>query len=439
MLNIKILISTSLALFLFTFGLRPEAHAINKCASVFNESNLPNPTQLKILDFINSTKGLNENSNLIQIKPDVLKSVFEHDVRDYENTLLELMGPKGDELTLKRLRQFYESKYFPKDLIKVRLRMASKVSSKNILAVLGDLTFQETQRLFIGTAKEIENGQVNADSLIGRYLAESNSKLSFRPFEERAESNPGNGLKVGIERMIIPVSNDTLEIWKKYFSNINGYSVIGHGNLIFNGEVLVQTSAMQASPMRMPSIDTPLPFVLFKTTEGYRMSRYVKSFQSAIKFQKQGMAPMGWDNTARSPWNQIPGKNNKSYIEGKGKYNCCVHWQGNMPIGDKLVTEIVLPGENNKPVIAKLNPPDYSDPDLAHVKDVWTYPLNEPVSSAIGLADRNGAGDFASAGWVIQTLLISASKERVPFVFMFVEDVKHEFPEVIKPTYEHPW
>jgi hypothetical protein len=385
-----------------------------------------NPTQVKILEIRNG-----------RISDSALKVVFNHDLRQFEESLLKVLegAPKepgaADEPLPASLRKFYESLFFPEDLIAPRLAAAHHIDEKNIIAVLGDLSLEETFRLFIGKPEELQRLaadhqiQVAPDSLVGRYIQESGAAIGVRTYKETVPSVAGEALLEGPSRLAVQIDETTIPIWKKYFSNTQAYSVIGHGNLVFNGKVLLQTSNMLQSEMRKAQSNTPLPYVLLKTTEGARMERYLTAFRSAINHGKGFFPVTGYyESTTRSPWNQIPGKDGKPYCDQKGAYSCCIHWHGNIPVGDDLVNDIILPGPGNKPVVCHLSPPDTSDPALAHVRDVWTYPLHKPISAVLGLAENNGLGDFAGSFNVIQTLLTRAPTERVPFVIHFVPDAR---------------
>lgn len=99
---------------------------------------------------------------------------------------------------------------------------------------------------------------------------------------------------------------------------------------------------------------------------------------------------------------------------------------------------MVFPGPGDKPITAQLRRPVYNDPNVEGVKDIWTYPGAQPISAVLGLAKNNGKGEFASPGWVIQSLLVSTTTERVPVVFWFKQDAKVEIPENAVPAFEAP-
>jgi len=427
----------SLTIIVTLFSSLSHASVFGKCENIFSHPSELNTVQSEILTRLqNSVK----TPSSISISEGTLLKVFNHELREYEDRLKNILTPDGN-LTLENLIRFYESMHFPKTLIETRVKQSKNLRPENVISVLGDLTFNESLIYFAGTKEQIERGTFNEDSLLGRYLNEAGAKASYLPFVHKASRKQGE-IERGGRRLVIPIDATTLPIWKKYFTNKQFYSVMGHGNLIFNGQHLSQTGKMSPSEIGMPGTAyTPMPLVLLKTTEGLRLENYIKAFRVSTTIAGNGLNPRSWDNPARAPWNQVPGKDGLPYMEGVGHYGCCVHWQGNMPIGDKLVTEITLPGPGDAGIKVKINPPDYSNPNLEHVKNIWTYPLHEPVSSLLGMADNNGRGEFASSGWVIQSLLVDASIERVPIVFMYVQNAKEnlQFKQVKNPNYEHPF
>jgi hypothetical protein len=341
--------------------------------------------------------------------------------------------------------------FFPDALSQPRLEMAKRITPDNILQVLGDLTNQETLRLYVGDRPD----RVLPDSILGRYLAESGALLQRRSFTEKGTMAAGQVPRTGKRRYVVPVDAANFELFKKYFSNEfhQTYSVFGHAHPIWEGKLLYQMGGFQVQDFNFPGKNAPLPLVLLKTTEGQRMQNFITAFQKIGRNtnQQPNFGRQGWDNPARAPWSYIPAVGGGRYMEVRSKYSCCVQYQGNIPIGDRLVTKITLPsagipepGQNawnvmDVPVEVDLHPPDYSNaPDLEPVKNIWTYPLHEPFSAVLGLAQNNGQGEFASSGWLIQTLMVSAPLDRVPFVIIFTDNAKAKLDPNLPLHFEQP-
>jgi len=357
-----------------------------------------------------------------------VKAVFDPHLPVFQDRLIQVLSAKNQSFE-ESLKDLYGSLYFPEDLIKARLEMSKHLTPENILSVLGDLSLPETLRLFVGR----DPAHIAADSLLGRYLEETGLKAQTHRFKEQDAQKDGT-FKESPDRLEVLVDAKTFPIFMKYFSNQQSYSAQGHGNMLFGGKLYMFGVPVNVVEPRPMSAGTPLPMVLLKTTEGARMGRYMQAMATAYP----GLTD-GWQTPARSPWSQIPGKDGKLYLSVNGHFNCCTHWHGNIPLGDNLVNDIVLPGDADQPLIAHVNEPDYSNPVLAPVKDVWTAPLHEPISAVLGLADANGPGEFSSPGWVIQSLLVSAPIERVPFVLIFANDAQVPLPENFFPRFERPW
>lgn len=409
---------------IFVFGglLVSRAYAQIECSGVhsevafqeviFDQLAAKNETQKSILEILKS------RANSVQMDHSALELVFNHELRIFENRLLEVLNKiQSGSPVVETLKSFYESQFYPRVLQVERLKAAEQTWTEgNILKILGDLSEKEVLRLFVGPTPD----RVMRDSLVGRYLQESGALLQKRAY---TETNNAKGNKTGVERLLVPVSAQTFPIWQKYFSNQNGYSVFGHANTVFQG--LSYSYAGDKSPLAALSPQTPLPFVLLKTTEGARLERYLE----VVVAHSNG----GWANEIKRPW-QIPG-----YLSQNGNYNCCTHWHGNLPIGDRRVNTVTLPGAGDQPVIVEVREGAQLPADKPYLNEIWKGPMNEPISSLLGLADNNGRGEFASPGWVIQSLLVSAPIERVPFVVFFVNDVTQTYDANTPPRFENPW
>jgi hypothetical protein len=402
----------------------------NVASAQTGELKTSNTTQEKILK-------LRTNSSHLNVSDEVLAVVFNNELRIYEKNLLTILEGGGfDESSL---RAFYETLFFPEDLIKPRLEMSRALDENNILSVLGDLSLKETIRLFVGNSPI----SIEKDSLLGRYLAETNSKMQKNSFMANAKgivSLAGSSKSGNPNRLIVPVDEKSFATFKKYFSTEQAYAVQGHGNVLFGGKLLMNAQNLASKEPRFMTVNTPLPFVLLKTTEAARMERYIKAVQKPNPPAENGGYAGPWDNPARSPWNWVKTADGKDYLSKKGSYNCCTHWHGNIPLGDKGVTEIILPGPNNKPITVTVSRPDYSSSkSTKYVEDVWTYPMHEPISAILGLAQENGQGNFASPGWVVGSLLTVAPQDRIPMVFIFTQDASLDIDPKVALNIEDPW
>ena len=230
------------------------------------------------------------------------------------------------------------------------------------------------------------------------------------------------GAEMGPERTVLALSAASFASFVQHFSDLDMFSTMGHGNLLFKNSIYAYNG--QRSDFRLPALNTPLPIVLLKPTEAQRFGTYMNLI---VQFGGS------WSSKLKQPW-QIPG-----YMSAQGGYHCCIHWIGNIPIGDKLVEEYSLPGGDNQPPrIAKLSPYQPRDQQDQWAAQVWTYPGHEQLADTLGQKDANLRGEFASAGWVIQSLLGGTSTERVPLVFIVTNDHQAPIPDHPQLNYEQP-
>ncbi|OQW50401.1 MAG: hypothetical protein A4S09_01005 [Proteobacteria bacterium SG_bin7] len=257
--------------------------------------------------------------------------------------------------------------------------------------------------------------EVTSSSLLGQYLTKTQASAKIVRVPKTR-----NGATKGPERLFVAVSQDSLNEFMEIFSNAPIFSVLGHANIFYRDWVYDVHG--RRSEFRFPRVLTPLPAVVMGSTEAIRFQRYMELAVSA-KYQS-------WENPLKQPWRL------NGYVK-EGGYNCCTHWIGNIPIGDKLVKEIILPGENDRPMKARLHKVEIPKTHQA-LSNIWSYPLHEPLSAVLGLAQKNGQGEFASPGYVIQNLLGVANNERVPIVFYFVNDHRQPIPSAPELYFEEP-
>lgn len=278
--------------------------------------------------------------------------------------------------------------------------------------LFGDRTLKEVQKLYIGN----EVGAIAVDSLIGKYISETGAKTK----KIRYPTKPGS-TTLGQEKILIAVSANSLEQFKKILEQPYSMSVLGHAHVLHRGNIITHGAAK--SEFRLPSVNTPLPFLMMKTSESERLNRYMN-----VVVERQNES---WYGTTKQPWKL------QGYC-AQGGYDCCTHWLGNIPLGDLRVDEYKFPGnfENNQgPQIQKLA--TYTSDD-EKIKQIWKVPGHQQFSAVIGQENANLQGQFASPGWVITTLLTKTENERVPVVFWITNDHTVDIPDDFQFRFEAP-
>ncbi len=299
----------------------------------------------------------------------------------------------------------------PAKTIEPRIRALRSGSTIALRRALGDMTLAETQLLLHGGNPL----RPTADSLLGKYLQETGAATVVRTFPRGPAAGPGSTARQGPERLVVAVSEQTMPAFLKYFS---GENLLGHlhtpgqGTLYLSFRAKVGSYGSMSGEMRMPTEGTIMPEILLKTSEAQRAEQF---FDLA---SRNG-------SVAQRPW-ELP-----NYC-ATGGYDSCTHWVGNIPVGDRLVTEYKFPGAidsyasnqvppTTDPRVQPLRPYENSNP-LVH--RVWKVPGNEQLADVIGLGPQNLAGRLANPGWVAHSLTGVAPIGRVPVVFYFVGDAR---------------
>ena len=281
---------------------------------------------------------------------------------------------------------------------------------------LGEMTLAETQAMYFGSNPLAPS----AESWLGKYISETGAATLVRQFEKV----PGSG-DYGVERLVVSVDQQSMPAWIKYFGNEHFFGQLHtprQGTLMvtFNNHTASWTGANRTNAMRMPTVDSFAPLMILSSTEGGRMERYFTYGKDWDSFQR-----------IRNPWE------NAEYC-ATGAYGSCTHWFGNIPIGDRLVTEYKLPGwvdydpytpptlrgpQDPSPRIETLNPYLHAETDEA-LREVLRYPGQEQLSTLMGLERQQLGAELANPGWVAISVLGHAPQSRMPVVFRFVGDAK---------------
>lgn len=265
----------------------------------------------------------------------------------------------------------------------------------------------------------------SSDSRLGKYIAQTGSAIKLiRPTKLKS----GGGGQ-GPAKLVVALSANSFEAFKTHFMDLNFMSVLGHAAVLFKGKVYMHYGG-DPSDIRLPSVGTPLPMVLMKQSEALRFDRYIK-LTASPQFR-------GWTHALKQPWLL-------SGYAAEGGYTCCTQWVGNIPIGDRLVDTYSFPAHmehagDRSPRIQKLKPYFAVGNDKV-LEEVWRVPGHQQFADVLGQRDANLAGEFASPGWVIQTLIGPTTNERVPIIFVVTQDHTLPIPDNIQQNFvfEHTY
>lgn len=328
-----------------------------------------------------------------------------------------------DDTIVAYSKKLLAEKNFSGNEIAARIEGWKQGKSDRWFKLLGDRSLEEARRMYIGE----KLGEIAPNSLIGKYVKATGAQSRVMRLPITAGSS-----QLGPEKLIVAVSASSFDAFKKILDSENYISIVGHNAVIKSPQVYDVWG--NKSNVRLPSVGTPLPMLVLKTSEMHRMSRY-------LDLATSGQFPQ-WNHELKEPWRI------SNYCE-PGGFSCCTHWIGNVPIGDTLVSEYVFPGGEDyvysngrytvkpKPQVkAELKEWTAQNAKQKLLTSVWKVPGNMQLSEVIGQKAANGRGEFASPGWVIRTLMGPTKSARVPVVFYVVDDHRAAIPDVLNLNYE---
>ncbi len=278
-----------------------------------------------------------------------------------------------------------------------------------------DLTLDQVQ-------KRLHGGDVTKpapDSEVGKYLAETGASWVVRKFENAPVGNEIPKYALGEEKLVVAVSEATFEAFKKHFTSQNYMYQFYEPNdmkltVAFEGKR--GTEGMLRDDLIYTIPGTLMIPILLDSQEGARAKQF---------FTLAGMD----SRDAASPW-RLRNEKNEPY-SAMSSFLGCTHWFGGIPIGNDTVDAYVFPhGEDDenglKPNTKKLT--DFVTPGMNEelsklLHQVWTVPGHKQLGEILK-PDAFRRGEFANTGWVAYTLLGSVKTDRVPVVFLLVEDEK---------------
>ena len=371
------------------------------------------PESKKVLSTLAVQELLAESASAPLIRS--LERVFNHDAGTTILGSIDKSLVKSLEANLRGL--------VPEATIKPRIAnlLADPSSLTALKRALGELSLAETQAMYFGSNPLAPS----AESWLGKYISETGAATLVRQFE----TAPGSG-DFGVARLVVSVDAQSMPAWIKYFGNEHFFGQLhtpNQGTLLvtFNNHTASWSGANRTNAMRMPTVDSFAPLMILSSTEGGRMERYFTYGKDWDSFQR-----------IRNPWE------NAEYC-ATGAYGSCTHWFGNIPIGDRLVTEYKLPGwvdydpytppalrgpQDPSPRIETLNPYRRAESDET-LREVLRYPGHEQLSTLMGLERQQLGAELANPGWVAISVLGHAPQSRVPVVFRFVADAKAPLAE----------
>jgi hypothetical protein len=211
---------------------------------------------------------------------------------------------------------------------------------------------------------------------------------------------------------------------------------------------------------------TILPHILLKTTEAQR-TRQIFDFARQVSASNYSQ---DLKEFILEPWKLL------KYCK-MGGYNSCTHWVGNLQIGDIQVKNLKFPGKVDQ---YASNPVNSADPQIGPLRSyrkfledfakdilrymddeerpsvkaellkyiniiqrIYKYPRGQMQLSEL-LGDTSGTttnlevqanvqGEYANPGYVATRLTGNVTTDRVPVIFLIVDDVTKDIPANFDP------
>lgn len=370
--------------------------------------------------------------------------------------LMDKVDPQTQRQDLAKLLEAQLLNYVPLSQISTRVKsFVKKPSEATLLRVLGEKTLQETQELVYGA----DPSKPSPESLMGQYLAETQSLFSARKYPRGPEQNAPAGLQkyaVGIEAqhgsIFYKLFGGLPELLFHYHTPLQGTLYI-----LFDRNLIAYAGGRRSNLEHFSAnAGTILPMVVLSTSEAQRLVNYFSLGSLNYSFSKV-------------PWQKLP-----KYC-ARGGYDSCTHWFGEMPVGDLQVTSYKYPGGVDKyadqtigagPQQKKLR--EYRDENYRNILSqtdfsrgvihprlesvlrentetpwtnedriqwvdnlvqlVWTVPGSQHFAEMLGLQKAKLRGEFANPGYVAYSLIGNAKTARVPYVFHMINNESTEIP-----------
>lgn len=350
-------------------------------------------------------------------------------------------------------------------------RMIFRIATLSLLAAFASLHSIADERDLKKVATELYGADFrkpSEESLIGRYIHDTGAQTVVRRFLTAPAGSQMPASKLGPEKLVVAVSPTTLDTFLKYFS---GEQFLYHVHIPYAGSLGYAYKTTDKSNLSYPQGSLYIP-ILLSPTESKRTALSLGPRQQPKDRFDQSFVP------GRYAAHLIVDKDGQSYTSGAiNGWNGCTAWFGDLPIGEKLVTQYEYPAgpqdpNGTKPNVGKLRPANLYktgptrtietkqlvtqkvfkpnwwnkkkghyvteqvwqtvktvDPNSYEMRTVdetdqqlWTYPGHEMLGDMLGQREARLRGEFANTGWLAYTLLGSVAVDRVPVVFLIVTD-----------------
>lgn len=404
------------------------------CKTLFSKFTTPvtaeQRTTIAQYSDLNSSRALNRvfaRKSLIDVLQDQDLPLFGQRLSQLIDSLY-LKAPAIDsEVFYKGLRALLKKEGVPSKLVEKGIRENVAGDANALRRLMGNLSFDETRAMFMGRTGG--GTEFTADSLIGKYVKQSGATVKVMDVPDMLKQR-----QYKEKKLFVSVSAESFPLFEKMFGNRMFMSSLGHGAILQGMDVTDVWG--RTNPLRAMRENTPLPMLILKTSEAERLHRYLR----AANLPKYA----NWGNALKQPW-RLTNDKGEVYVQ-QGAYQCCTNFNGNIPIGDKLVDGYALPLVNEWGNNANAGPQPIKYSQLVQwttkghdeLKQIWTVPGHQQLSDVLGLLQNNVNGEFASPGWVIQSLMGEASTSRVPVIFIFRNNHREEIPDHPALHYEQP-
>lgn len=263
--------------------------------------------------------------------------------------------------------------------------------------------------------------QPSPESALGRYLTESGASTVLRRFLTAPEGNEIPPSEPGDEKLVVAVSPRSFQSFLNHFGGRN-YLYHVHTpsqstlRVAFNGRI--GSYAQLSGQFRYLNAGTMMIPIMLADSESSRVNNY---FNLGLQSEDAALYPWYFTDSDNQPYSPVSG------------WTGCTFWFGNIPMGDQQMNEYSFASgpddaDGSRPNTGVLrvfnrfanDSLPSSQMGLAH--QVWSAPGHQLLAEVLDVKINNLRGEFANPGWVAYTLLGSVSANRVPIVFLLVDD-----------------
>lgn len=336
---------------------------------------------------------------------------------------------------------------------------SSEMTKGKLKKALGFMTHNQSLANLVGP-EGIH--KISPDSLVGRYIALAKERTGIDVAHTVTSFKKGTGYKGrGEEKLVVAVSPETEPILIELMKNNPEYLMHNHGSqqgtlYLWQGDKTYSYAGGYANDKAALQTGFLYPVI---TLSSYEASNALNYFQLGKLDRKRSKLP--WIFRYQDPVTMKV----ENYCR-TGGYLSCTHWFGEMPIGQIFVDTYTFPGKQTDDPFSNTEADDQSEglrsAPVGRISHI--FERQDGSLTAVGsttrvdrltrlvwgekkghqqmwqmLGDTDGqalnAGEWANPGWVVTVMITRTRVDRVPVVFIGLENASAKITKRVLDTF----